>query len=137
MGRRGEEGVWGERGERCEIWEGRRTGVPHGEVGRQRKGRNTGERDEKKRCPAEVSSSGIIQTEREGEGDLIHSPFTQASAHTRSLSVLDSFFWTLSPPICPSFPPSLFLFFRHEPCVIKQLGGAADRETKRTQELMA
>lgn len=84
------------------------------ETKKKRGGGNTGERDEKKkkRCPGEVSSSGIIQTEREGGGDLIHWPFTQASARTLSLSrsVLDSFFWTLSllPFVPPFLPPSLF-----------------------------
>ncbi len=41
-------------------------------------------------------------------------------------------------PFVPSFPPSLF--FRHEPCVIKQLGGAAERERekgRRGREVMA
>lgn len=37
-----------------------------------------------------------------------------------------------SPPICPPPPPP---FFRHEPCALKQLGGAAERERRRKEEL--
>lgn len=37
--------------------------------------------------------------------------------------------FSVSPPICP-----LPLFFRHEPCVIKQLGGAAERRMVKERE---
>lgn len=40
---------------------------------------------------------------------------------------------SLSPPICPLLSSLPLSFFRHEPCVIKQLGGAAERE----REVMA
>lgn len=42
------------------------------------------------------------------------------------------FLWdSLSPPICPLLSSLPLSFFRHEPCVIKQLGGAAERERDR------
>lgn len=49
------------------------------------------------------------------------------------LSPTLSFALSVSPPICP-LPPFLPLFFRHEPCVIKQLGGAAERRMVKERE---
>lgn len=85
-----------------------------GERERERGERDEEEEEEERRCPGEASSSGIIQTQREGEVDLIHRPSTQASARTLALShsVLNSFFWTLSLSshlsLLSSLPPSLF-----------------------------
>lgn len=138
-GSRGEEGRGGEEKERREIWEeGKRAGAPQREV---EKGRKV---EEKRSIQKRVFLRSNPSRERRrwekelalrGSGGLsITGPLAQAAA--RALCpVFHSFFWALSPsalPFVPSFPPSPS-FFRHEPCVIKQLGGAAERE----REVMA
>lgn len=71
---------------------------------------------------------------------LIHWPCASQSARcshslspSPSLCLYHPLFLLRSPSLLP-FVPSLPLFFRHEPCVIKQLGGAAEREREREEE---
>jgi len=124
------------------------SGVPQREIREaERAGKYRAVREERRRgggggggVSRRGPSSVVIQSEETvGEGahtegkqrSLIHWPCASHSARcSHSLSHPLFLLRSVSPPICPfpslplspSLPPSHF-FFRHEPCVIKQLGG--------------
>lgn len=81
--------------------------------------------------------SPIIRTEQQQEAGISHSVAMWLTAGTPHfcLSICHPLFLlallcTLLPFVPP--PPP---FFRHEPCALKQLGGAAERERRRKEEL--